>query len=56
MHYFIMKIPNKQELQETVFNHSPDIDFKHPMNPYKECTTQPYSFLVIEVTLASEIS
>ena len=56
MHYFIMKIPNKQELQETVFNHSPDIDFKHPMNPYKKCTTQPYSFLVIEVTLASEIS
>ena len=56
MHYFIMKIPNKQELQETVFNHSLDIDFKHPMNPYKKCTTQPYSFLVIEVTLASEIS
>ena len=24
-HYFIMKIPNKQKLQETAFNHSSDI-------------------------------
>ena len=28
MHYFIMKIPNKQEHQQTAFNHSSDIDFK----------------------------
>ena len=27
MHYFFMKIPNKQELQQTAFNHSSDIDF-----------------------------
>ena len=27
-HYFIMKIPNKQELQQTAFNDSSDIDFK----------------------------
>ena len=26
-HYFIMKIPNKRELQQTVFNHSSDINF-----------------------------
>ena len=26
-HYFIMKIPNKRELQQTAFNHSSDIDF-----------------------------
>ena len=26
--YFIMKIPNKQELQQITFNHSSDIDFK----------------------------
>ena len=26
-HYFIMKIPNKKELQQTAFNHSSDIDF-----------------------------
>ena len=27
-HYFIMKIPNKQELQKIAFNNSSDIDFK----------------------------
>ena len=27
-HYFIMKIPNKGELEQTAFNHSSDIDFK----------------------------
>ena len=26
-HYFGMKIPNKRELQQVVFNHSSDIDF-----------------------------
>ena len=35
MHYFIMKIPNKQELQQTAFNYSSDIDFKDFMNLYK---------------------
>ena len=27
-HYFIIKIPNKRELQQTAFNHLPDINFK----------------------------
>ena len=31
-HFFIMKIPNRQELQQTKFNHSSDIDFKNLMN------------------------
>ena len=35
MHCFIMKIPNKQELQQTAFSHSSDIDFKDFMNLYK---------------------
>ena len=34
-HYFILKIPNKQELQEVTFNHSSDIDFENFMNLYK---------------------
>ena len=42
--YSIMKIPNKQELQQVVFNHSPDIDFKKFMNFYKKSTTKAYSF------------
>ena len=36
MHYFIIKIPNKRELQETAFNHSSNIDFKDFINPYKK--------------------
>ena len=26
-HHFIMKVPNKQELQQITFNHSSDSDF-----------------------------
>ena len=29
MHYFIIKIPNKWELQQIPFNHSSCIEFKH---------------------------
>ena len=53
-HYFIMKILKKQELQQISFNHSSDIDFKDFMNLYQICTAKPYSFLVIDATLASD--
>ena len=56
MHYFVMKIPNKRELQQIAFNHSSDIDFQDFMNLYKKCTAKPYSFLVIDTTLASDNS
>ena len=48
-----MKISNKQNLQQIAFNHSSDIDFKDFMNLYKKWTAKPYSFLVIDTTLAS---
>ena len=53
-HYLIMKIPDKQELQQIPFNHSSDIDFKNLMNLYKKYTGKPYSFLVLDDTLASD--
>ena len=53
---FVFKIPNKRELQQIAFNHSSDIDFKDFMNLYKKCTAKPYSFLVIDITLASNNS
>ena len=53
-HFFIMKIPNKRELQQIALNHSSDIDFKDFMNIYKQCTTEPYSFLVNDTTLPSD--
>ena len=54
MHYFMMKIPNKWELQQTAFNHSSDTDFKDFMNLYKKYTAKTYSFLVIDANLASD--
>ena len=43
-HFFIMKIPNKSELQQIALNHSSDIDFKDFMNIYKKYTKEPYFF------------
>ena len=51
-HFLIMKIPNQRELEQIVYNHSSDIDFKDFMNLYKKCTSKPYSCLVNDVTLA----
>ena len=34
-HFFIMKIPNKRELQQIALNHSSDIDFKDFIKSYK---------------------
>ena len=53
-HVFLMKIPNKRELQQIALNHSSDIDFKDFMKLYKKCTTEPYSFLVNDTTLLSD--
>ena len=54
-HYFIMKILNKRELKQLEFNHSLDIDFKDLMNLYRKCTEKPYSFLVTDYALRSDI-
>ena len=43
-HFFIMKIPNKRELQQIALNHSSDINFKDFMKFLKKCTAEPYSF------------
>ena len=53
-HVFIMKIPNKRELQQIALNHSLDIDFKDFLKIYKKCTAKPHSFLVIDSTLSSD--
>ena len=53
-HFFITKILNKRELQQTALNHSSDIDFKDFIKIYKKCTAEPYSFLVNDATLPSD--
>ena len=52
-HFFIMKIPNKRELQQIAINHSSDKDIKDFVRIYKKCTNEPYSFLVNDTTLLS---
>ena len=50
--HYIMKIPNKQEFQQT--NHSSDIDFDCLKRLFRNITTEPYSILVIDTTLSSD--
>ena len=40
-HYFIMKIPNKRELQQMTSNHLSDIDFKDFMKLCKDYAKEP---------------
>ena len=42
--FFIMKIPDKRELQQIATNHSSDVDFKDFMKIYKKYTAERYSF------------
>ena len=53
-HFFIIKISNKQELQQIAINHSSDINSIDFMNIDKTCIAKPYSFLVIVTTLRSD--
>ena len=48
--YFLVKIPNKRELQQIAFNHSSDIDI------YQKCAAKPYSVLAIDTILAADNS
>ena len=52
-HFFIAKILNKRQLQEIARNHSSDIKNEDFINIYRECTAEPYYFLVNDTTLAS---
>ena len=55
-HFFIMKIPNKRELQQIALNHSSDISTKDFIKTDKECAAELYYFLVNDITLASDNS
>ena len=45
---------SKRELQQIVINHLSDIRAEDFINIYRECTVEPYSFLVIDTALASD--
>ena len=48
---FIMKAPNKRELQQSALNHSSDIDFKDFIKTYKTYTVELDSFNDITLPL-----
>ena len=48
--YIIFKLNNKRELQNIAINHSADIDYKDFVNIYRNCTREPYNYLIIDTT------
>ena len=50
-HYLIVKINNRNKLQNIAINHSADIDYNDFLRIYRECTRRPCSFLTIDTTL-----
>ena len=50
-HFFIMKIPNKRELQETALNHSSDINSKDFIKIYKKYTANHIFFWLMMLRL-----
>ena len=50
-HYLVMKISNRQELQNIAIKHSADIYYNNFVKICRECTTKPYSFLTIDTSL-----
>ena len=53
-HFFMMKVPNKRELQQIALNQPSDISTKDFIKIYKKHTAKPYSFLVSDATIASD--
>ena len=53
-HFFIMKIPDKRELQNIAINHSSNPNSRDFIKIYNKCTDESYSFLVDDTTLTSD--
>ena len=50
---FIIKVPNKRELPQIVFNHLSDTDLQDFIDLYKKFTAKPIYFLFTYITIAS---
>ena len=50
-HIFIMKTPNKRELQQIPINNSPDIDLNTFKRLYRNFALEPFSLFFINATL-----
>ena len=49
-----MKINDRKDLQQIGIDHSADIDYKHFLNSYRNCTKEPYSFFTLDTTLPAD--
>ena len=47
IHYIIFKLNKKRELQNIATNHSAHIDYKDFVKIYRDCTKEPYNFLLL---------
>ena len=50
-HFFILKIPNKSELEQITHNVSSNIDFKDFMNLYRKCIVKHILFSLLMLLL-----
>ena len=53
-YFFIMKIPNKRELQQTALNRLTDVDFKDFIKIYKKMYCRIILLLVNDTTLSPD--
>ena len=53
MHYVIIKIQSRKELQNIGLENSGDINFKDFLKVYKDYTSEPYSCMIINTTVPS---
>ena len=51
--YVLMEIQSKKELQNIAQENSGDIDFKDFLKTYKDYTSEPYSYIIIDTAVLS---
>ena len=56
IHYLIMKISNRKELQSIEINHYADVDYNDVVRTWRECIKKPYSFFTTDTTLLASDS
>ena len=54
IHYLIIKIHSRREVQQISFDHSADIEYKDFVKIYRNCINEAYSFLNINTTLPAD--
>ena len=53
IHYLIMKINHKRDLQNILIYHSADINYDDFKKVYRKCSRKPFNFLTIDTLTAS---